>query len=130
MLLNSILISKNIAISNPLSISYIVFLKLSFFSVRLIKRTIFSLWRTIISATIKIPNIINVIGKLKINDIRGQKAAATMEPRETYLVNATTMIKIPRHISAGIGLMYSITVKVVNTPFPPLKEKRWANCGL
>ena len=62
-----------------------------------------------------------------ISMIIGDKPIPSIDPKETYLVIATIMIKNPRHVNAIIGFIPSIEPNEVATPFPPLTQEIQGN---
>ena len=69
----------------------------------------------------KVTHIPFVLWVISINT--GDKHIPRTEPRETYLLTNTIIIKAAKQVSAKTGFIASIEPKEVATPFPPLNPK-------
>ena len=55
--------------------------------------------------------------------ITGDKPIPSIDPKDTYLVMATIIIKKPKHYRATKGFIPNIDPKEVATPLPPLNPR-------
>ena len=69
-------------------------------------------------------NVLRTLGK-KAGALTfiGDNPIPNIEPKDTYLVIATIIIKNPKHNSATTGFIPSIEPREVATPLPPLNPR-------